>query len=163
MDLDQGVLKLLIVLRGHGPWRPNHIHNLLELVEFGPVRGVEPVIISEVNVSAVGHKQFYNLFETETGRVVQRGESAFVADSGVGTCIEQQVGDLKVVLFDAVVEWRPLPHIVVLLSGAKWYFGVGIAPVLQDDLHDVQVFGLDCEMQWRAAVDIARIDVGLLI
>jgi hypothetical protein len=46
MDLNHGLLVLLVVVGSDRAGRPDHIHNLSELVHFGPVGSVEAVTVS---------------------------------------------------------------------------------------------------------------------
>jgi hypothetical protein len=89
MDLDHGLLILLIVVGSNRPGRANHVDNLGELIHLGPMSGIEPIGIPDVNVSSISHQQLDNLFISETGRIVQGSHQSLVTDGRIGTVIEK--------------------------------------------------------------------------
>lgn len=53
--------------------------------------------------------------------------------------------------------------IVELLNQRQVYLGVGIAAILENDLDHIDVFAFDCEVERRASIDVASIDISLLV
>ena len=88
VDLDHRVLELLVILRCHRTCWPNHLDDLLVLVKFSPVRSVEAIVITEVDISSVRHQQLHDLFETETRSIVQCRQPSLIAECRVGTRVQ---------------------------------------------------------------------------
>jgi hypothetical protein len=156
MNFPHLIFEVEIVGGGDGLSRANEFHDFLVLIELGPLGGVEPAGITEIDIRAVGNKEDDYLAVSEPGRVVQRSEPALVLGHGAGARVEQQLHDAVVVLLDGVVKGHFLADIEVVVQ-------VGVCAGLEQDLHDQRELALHCEVQRCEPVQVTGIHLGLLL
>ena len=88
MNLNHSVLVLLIVVGSNRPRWSNQVHNIVVLVHLSPMSSIEPVGISQIDISALSQQQFDDFLETKSSRIVQSCQSSLIPQSSIGSTVQ---------------------------------------------------------------------------
>lgn len=134
MNLNHSVLVFLIIVWINWSWRTDHLHYFGEFVHLGPVRCIETIWISKIDVCSVGDKKFNDLSKAISGSIVECSKAPFISKCGVGSVVEQKIGDFKIILLHTIMKRSFFANIMILLDEKGCTLRLTSAPYLTNSL-----------------------------